>query len=93
MTMTEESNIREKAYELWEKDGRPEGAEEFYWRLAQDQLEQERQPSDSNTFEPDSGELESGSDGVPTQQAYEENEQPVDTEWPAKGEASRYDGT
>lgn len=37
--MTEESHIREKAYELWDKDGRPEEAEEFYWRLAQEQLE------------------------------------------------------
>ncbi|MFJ3366564.1 DUF2934 domain-containing protein [Pseudomonas sp. NPDC086251] len=24
--MTEESQIRERAYELWERDGRPEGA-------------------------------------------------------------------
>ena len=33
---------------LWEKDGRPEGSEEFYWRLAQEQLEAEatRQATD-----------------------------------------------
>lgn len=42
--MAEESSIRERAYELWEKDGRPEGAEEFYWRLAQEQLEAEVTP-------------------------------------------------
>ena len=45
--MIEESKIREKAYELWEKDGRPEGSEQFYWRLAQDQLGADVQLSDA----------------------------------------------
>lgn len=46
--MIDESKVRERAYELWEKDGRPEGSEEFYWRLAQEQLESEatRQATD-----------------------------------------------
>jgi uncharacterized protein YhdP len=37
--MIDDSKVRERAYELWEKDGRPEGSEEFYWQLAQGQLE------------------------------------------------------
>ncbi|WP_415769503.1 DUF2934 domain-containing protein [Pseudomonas sp. LB3P38] len=37
--MIEESKIRERAYALWEKDACPEGADLFYWRLAQEQLE------------------------------------------------------
>lgn len=37
--MIEESAIRERAYALWEKDARPEGAAEFYWYLARQQLE------------------------------------------------------
>lgn len=45
---------------LWEKDGRPEGSEEMYWRLAQEQLEAE-------------------------------STQATDSEWPAKGEASRFE--
>jgi hypothetical protein len=42
-SMIEESKIRERAYELWEKDDCPEGADQFYWRLGQDQLEAETQ--------------------------------------------------
>lgn len=59
--MIEDMKVRERAYELWEKDGRPEGSEEMYWRLAQEQLEAES-----------------------THQA-------TDSEWPAKGEASRFE--
>lgn len=36
--MVDESIIRERAYALWEKDACPEGADHFYWYLAQDQL-------------------------------------------------------
>jgi hypothetical protein len=91
MTMIEESEIRERAYALWERDARPDGAEEFYWRLAQDQLEKGRQPSGGDTLKPASGEWESGSD-EPTQQV-ESGEKASEDEWPAKGEASRYEGT
>lgn len=84
--MIEESEIRERAYALWERDARPDGAEEFYWRLAQDQLEKERQPSGGDTLKPASGEWESGSDEPSGEKASED-------EWPAKGEASRYEGT
>jgi hypothetical protein len=40
--MIEESEIRERAYVLWEKDARPDGADCFYWYLARDQLETAR---------------------------------------------------
>jgi hypothetical protein len=43
--MIEESEIRERAYALWEKDARPDGADCFYWYLARDQLETARQLS------------------------------------------------
>jgi len=36
--MIDESTIRERAYVLWEKDACPEGAAEFYWHLAREQL-------------------------------------------------------
>jgi hypothetical protein len=36
--MIDESKIRERAYALWEKDACPDGADCFYWYLAQDQL-------------------------------------------------------
>lgn len=39
MAMLEEAAIRERAYSLWEKDARPEGAAKFYWHLARQQLE------------------------------------------------------
>ncbi|CAI8944039.1 DUF2934 domain-containing protein [Pseudomonas sp. IT-P74] len=58
--MIEDLKVRERAYELWEKDGRPEGSEELYWRLAQEQLEAEATPQAAS-------------------------------EWPATGEASRFD--
>jgi hypothetical protein len=48
MTMIDDSKVRERAYELWEKDGRPGGSEALYWRLAQEQIEAEasRQATD-----------------------------------------------
>ena len=39
--MFEDLEFRERAYELWEKVGRPERSEQLYWRLAQEQLEAE----------------------------------------------------
>ncbi|WP_131108292.1 DUF2934 domain-containing protein [Pseudomonas sp. Sample_10] len=36
--MIDESKIRERAYALWEKDACPDGADHFYWYLAEDQL-------------------------------------------------------
>ncbi|WP_338922751.1 DUF2934 domain-containing protein [Pseudomonas silesiensis] len=88
--MIDESKIRQRAYELWERDARPDGAEDHYWRLAREQLETEGQPPAADTVEPASGEWESGSD-EPTQQA-ESGEKADEDEWPAKGEAARYSG-
>jgi hypothetical protein len=90
--MTEESDVRQKAYELWERDGCPEGAEEFYWRLAQEQLEADVEPEDTVISEPVAAEeVESSSEAPsPSQYASENNEQLSENEWPAKGEASRY---
>lgn len=47
--MIEEWKVRERAYVLWEKDDRPEGSDKFYWRLAQEQLEAQGQPSGNDT--------------------------------------------
>ena len=44
MAMIEEATIRERAYSLWEKDARPEGASKFYWHLARQQLEAQVHP-------------------------------------------------
>ncbi len=49
--MIDENAIRERAYELWELQGRPEGEEEHFWRQAKEQLQAEeeagKQPSDA----------------------------------------------
>lgn len=39
--MIDESQIRTRAYELWERDGSPEGGADGYWHLASSQLDQE----------------------------------------------------
>lgn len=39
--MIGESQIRTRAYELWERDGSPEEGAERYWHLASSQLDQE----------------------------------------------------
>ncbi|AWN52484.1 DUF2934 domain-containing protein [Methylobacterium sp. 17Sr1-1] len=33
-----ETSIRERAYALWERDGRAPGRDEHYWRLAEQEL-------------------------------------------------------
>ncbi|SDO97988.1 Protein of unknown function [Pseudomonas arsenicoxydans] len=87
--MIEDWKVREKAYELWEKDGRPQCADEFYWRLAQDQLKV-KQP-EIDTAEPEPNEWESSSSQSPLAKKEAENKaRSDDSEWPAKGEASRY---
>jgi hypothetical protein len=80
--MIEDLKVRERAYQLWEKDGRPQGSEEFYWRLAQEQLEGEAPP------EPVPTEWETSLDQASAPEDIEKN---TDSEWPAKGEASRFD--
>lgn len=61
--MIEESKIRERAYSLWEQDACPEGADQFYWLLARDQLRAEENASGNN---PDTGEEESQKNSLET---------------------------
>jgi hypothetical protein len=39
-----ETRIRERAYGLWESDGRPEGRAEEYWEQARRLIEAEDEP-------------------------------------------------
>jgi Protein of unknown function (DUF2934) len=40
-----ELRIREKAYELWEADGSPQGKSDEYWHRAREVIENEENPS------------------------------------------------
>ncbi len=42
---TRQRHIRERAYHLWEADGRPEGRSEEYWERAEDLIGIEESPS------------------------------------------------
>ncbi len=44
-----EQQQRERAYKIWEEEGRPEGAHEDHWRRAQEQHELAEQASDDVT--------------------------------------------
>lgn len=46
--MIDDSAIRERAYALWEKDACPEGAAQFYWHLAREQLQAQVQAQESD---------------------------------------------
>lgn len=37
--MSDEQRIRDRAYEIWEADGRPEGLEAEHWSQARDEME------------------------------------------------------
>ncbi|QGZ29216.1 DUF2934 domain-containing protein [Stutzerimonas stutzeri] len=37
--MNDEQRIRERAYQLWEEAGRPEGQDVEYWMRARDEME------------------------------------------------------
>jgi hypothetical protein len=55
--MTNDYEIRERAYALWEKNGRPEGFADKFWQQAREQLQAERhQKDDPESF---SGGMES----------------------------------
>ena len=41
--------IENRAYELWEKNGRPEGREEEFWKLAEQELRNEDKSSPLRT--------------------------------------------
>jgi hypothetical protein len=40
-----ERRIRERAYQLWQFEGSPEGRDEDYWHRARELIEAESQPS------------------------------------------------
>lgn len=42
--------IRERAYDLWERCGRPDGEDKVMWARARDGLERERRAVASNGF-------------------------------------------
>ena len=41
MTTDREQRIREKAYEIWERQGRPEGGHEEHWHQAEREIAEE----------------------------------------------------
>ena len=53
-----ETRIRERAHEIWEREGRPEGAQEEHWRRACEEIDAEdqsgsgRSPGDSGVANP-----------------------------------------
>ena len=46
--VSREDKIRVRAYELWEKDGSPEGRADEYWEQARAQIEDEESEADRN---------------------------------------------
>ena len=46
--VSREERIRVRAYELWEKDGRPEERADEYWEQARVQIEEEESEADRN---------------------------------------------
>lgn len=60
--MIDDPKISERAHQLWEQAGRPEGQSDTYWYQAREQLETEQGSSGVDTDESTSGDLESGAD-------------------------------
>ncbi|BBB97227.1 hypothetical protein BE61_26600 [Bradyrhizobium elkanii USDA 61] len=52
VTQPTEKEIEKRAYEIWERSGKPEGREEEFWRLAEQELRNEDKSSPLRT--PDS---------------------------------------
>jgi hypothetical protein len=45
MTQPTEKEIKNRAYEIWERNGRPEGKEDEFWQLAEQELRNEDKSS------------------------------------------------
>ncbi|MDX8503159.1 DUF2934 domain-containing protein [Mesorhizobium sp. VK4C] len=45
---TREERIRQRAYELWEKEGKPEGADLRFWEQAMGEIDEEDQRKNSS---------------------------------------------
>jgi hypothetical protein len=52
--VSREEKIRVRAYELWEKDGSPEGRADEYWEQAQAQIDEEEYAADRSGSDPKS---------------------------------------
>jgi hypothetical protein len=50
--MSNESEIRNYAYQLWEKAGCPEGRDDEFWRMAKAELDAESENPDPATQQP-----------------------------------------
>jgi hypothetical protein len=59
----DEAKLRERAYQLWEQEGRPEGATQSHWRQAAAQLQAEAEAANADgpsTVDTGVGGMESG---------------------------------
>jgi hypothetical protein len=48
-TQPTEKEIKNRAYEIWERNGRPEGKEDEFWQLAEQELRNEDKSSPVRT--------------------------------------------
>jgi hypothetical protein len=51
MTQPTDKEIQNRAYEIWERNGRPEGREADFWREAEQELRKEHNSSSVRTPE------------------------------------------
>jgi hypothetical protein len=49
MSQPTEKEIKNRAYEIWERNGRPQGKEDEFWRLAEQELRNEDKSSPVRT--------------------------------------------
>ncbi|WP_083519511.1 DUF2934 domain-containing protein [Bradyrhizobium jicamae] len=49
MSEPTEKEINNRAYQIWERSGRPEGKEDEFWRLAEQELRNEDKSSPVRT--------------------------------------------
>lgn len=70
--MIDEEKIRQRAYELWELDGKREGAEQDYWHQAREQLDAEVQPAGNNNLDSVSVNGQAGIPEMPVHQTPED---------------------
>ena len=49
MTQPTETEIKNRAYEIWERNGKPEGKEDEFWQQAEQELRNEDKASPLRT--------------------------------------------
>jgi hypothetical protein len=64
-----DQQIRERAYHLWEADGRPHGREEEYWERARELVGMEANPNAGQLPNPMNHTDRSGPEGEPIEEA------------------------